>query len=220
MASEPEIAVDSENGINIVWQDEASGVSTIMFVRSTDGGATFSAPKRISTGEGQASEAQIHADASGRLDVVWVDESSGSSQAYYSQSTDHGETFSDPINASNMPDGNIHKPVVVLFNDIVYIAFQDGDLFGDDNGDRQVYLATSSDGGLTFGGPRQVSRADGQCGRAHSPAMVVDSRGMLHIVWIDASVVRPCADEGILFYRNTTDGRRFSAQKEILALIL
>lgn len=220
MASEPEIAVDSEDGINVVWQDEASGVSTIMFVRSTDGGATFSAPKRISTGEGQASEAQIHADASGRLDVVWVDESSGSSQAYYSQSTDHGETFSDPINASNMPDGNIHKPVVVLFNDIVYIAFQDGDLFGDDNGDRQVYLATSSDGGLTFGGPRQVSRADGQCGRAHSPAMVVDSRGMLHIVWIDASVVRPCADEGILFYRNTTDGRRFSAQKEILALIL
>lgn len=218
-AFDPEIAVDSEDGINVVWQDEDSGMNAIMFVRSTDGGTTFSTPKRVSTGEGRASEAQIDADSSGRLNVVWVDESSGSSQAYYSQSTNHGETFSDPINASKMPDANIHKPVVVVFNNIVYLAYQDGDLFGEDNGDRQVFLATSDDGGLTFGAPRQISKADGQCGRAHSPAMVVDGRGMLHIVWIDASVVRPCADEGILFYRNTTDGRRFSAQKEILALI-
>ncbi|MFY9607235.1 MAG: sialidase family protein [Blastocatellia bacterium] len=219
-ALNPEVAVDSQDGVNVVWQDEASGVSAVMFVRSTDGGASFSTPKRVSTGEGGASEAQIDADASGRLNVVWVDESGGSSQAYYSRSTDHGETFSDPINASNIADGNIHKPVVEAFNNIVYLAYQEGDLFGEDNGDRQVFLATSIDGGLTFGAPRQVSRADGSCGRAHSPAMVVDSRGMLHIVWIDASVVRPCADEGILFYRNTTDGRRFSSQKEILALIL
>jgi hypothetical protein len=218
-AFEPEIAVDSQDGVNIVWQDEASGVSAVMFARSTDGGANFSAPRRVSSGEGRASEAQIAADASGGLNVVWVDESSGSSQAYYSRSTDHGETFSEPINASNMPGGNIHKPVVAVFNDIVYLAYQDGDLFGEDDGDRQVFLATSADGGQTFAASRQVSRADGQCGRAHSPAMVVDSRGMLHIVWIDASVVRPCADEGILFYRNTTDGRRFSAQKEILAVI-
>ncbi len=219
-AFEPEIAVDSQDGINVVWQDENLGASAVMFARSTDGGATFSTPKRVSTGEGRASEAQIAADAGGRLNVVWADESSGSSEAYYSRSTDHGETFSDPINASNLTGGNIHKPVAVGFNNIVYVAFQDGDLFGEDTGDRQVFLATSDDGGLTFGNPRKVSSADGQCGRAHSPAMVVDSRGLLHIVWIDASVVRPCADEGILFYRNTTDGRRFSAQKEILAVIL
>ncbi len=219
-AFDPEIAVDPQDGVNVVWEDADSGVNAVMFARSTDGGASFSEPKRLSSGEGRADEAQIAADSSGRLNVVWVDESSGSSQAYYSRSTDQGETFSEPINASNMPDGNIHKPVVVVFNDNVYLVYQDGDLFGEDNGDRQVFLATSDDGGLTFGASRQVSRADGQCGRAHSPAMVVDSRGMLHIVWIDASVVRPCADEGILFYRNTTDGRRFSAQKEILAHIL
>ena len=172
-AFEPEISVDSQDGVNVVWQDEDSGVSAVMFARSTDGGASFSDPRRVSSGEGRASEAHIAADADGRLNVVWVDESSGSSQAYYSQSTDHGETFSEPINASNMPAGNIHKPVVVVFNNIVYLAYQDGDLFGEDSGDRQVYLTTSEDGGLTFGASRQVSRADGQCGRAHSPAMVV-----------------------------------------------
>ena len=219
-ALEPEIAVDSSDGINVVWQDQDSGVSAIMFARSTDGGATFSTPKRLSTGEGSAVEAQIFADSKGRLNVVWVDESSGSAQAYYSRSTDDGVTFSAPINVSNATGADIHKPVVVVFEDTVYVGFQNGDVFGEDDGDRQVFLATSDDAGLKFAVPRQVSRADRQCGRAHSPAMVVDGGGMLHIVWIDASVVRPCADEGILFYSNTTNGRQFSAQKEILAVIL
>jgi hypothetical protein len=219
-AFEPEIAVDSGDGINVVWQDQDSATSAIMFARSTDGGATFSGPKRVSTGTGRAVEAQIASDSKGRLNVVWVDESSGSAQAYYSRSTDDGESFSAPINVSNAPGANIHKPVVAVFDDTVYVAFQNGDLFGEDGGDRQVFLATSEDAGLTFDLARQVSSADRQCGRAHSPAMVVDGRGMLHIVWIDASVVHPCADEGILFYSNTTNGRRFSAQREILAVIL
>jgi hypothetical protein len=47
--------------------------------------------------------------------------------------------------------------------------------------------------------------------------MVVDSRGTLHIVWIDSSVVGN--DEGLLFYSNSPDGHRFSAQKLILAII-
>jgi hypothetical protein len=218
-AFDPEIAVDSTDAINVVWQDEVSGVSAVMFARSTDGGQTFSMPARVSTGAGRAIEAQITADSKGRLNVIWVDESSGSAQAYYSRSTDNGQTFSDPLNVSDNPGADIHKPVVVVFNDTVYVAFQNGDLFGEDSGDRQVFLATSKDGGLTFGSPRQVSKADGQCGRAHSPAMVVDSQGLLHIVWIDASVVRPCADEGLLFYSNTPNGRRLSPQKLILAAI-
>jgi len=219
-ALDPEVAVDSGDGINVVWQDQDSGVSAIMFARSTDRGATFSTPKRVSTGEGRAIEAQIVADSEDRLNVVWVDESSGSAQAYYSRSTDSGETFSTPISVSKAPNADIHKPVAAVFGDTVYVAYQDGDLFGEDGGDRQVFLATSNDSGLTFDEGRQVSRADRQCGRAHSPAMVVDSSGTLHIVWIDASVVHPCADEGILFYSNTDNGRLFSPQRQILAVIL
>lgn len=219
-ATEPEIAVDSQDDISVVWQDENSGVSAILFARSTDHGATFSAPKRVSTGTGAATEAQIVADSKGRLNIVWVDESSGSSQASYSRSTDDGGSFSGPINISQAAGADIHKPVAVVFDDSVYVAFQDGDLFGEDGGDRQVFVVKSDDAGLTFGQPRQVSSADAQCGRAHSPAMVVDSTGLLHIVWIDATVVRPCADEGILFYSKSTNGRQFSPQKAILAVIL
>lgn len=218
VAFDPEIAIDPSDGINVAWQDTAPGPSVIMFARSTDGGATFSQPMQISTGTGNATEAAIATDSTGRLSVVWVDDSTGNAEAYYARSTDGGSTFSDPVNISNFPGGDIHKPTVVTFQDTVYVAFQNGDLFGEDRRkNRQVFLAKSDNAGLSFAGAEQVSNAVNSNGRAHSPAMVVDSRGTLHIVWIDSSVVGN--DEGLLFYSKSTDGRQFSVQKLILAII-
>ena len=215
---DPEIAVDSSDAINVAWEDTAPGPSVIMFSRSTDGGASFSEPKQISSGTGEATEAAIATDSSGRISVVWVDTSAGNAEAFYARSTDAGASFSTPINVSNFTTGNIHKPTVVTFQDTVYVAFQNGDLFGEDNiKDRQVYITKSADAGVSFGEADEVSNANNDKGRAHSPAMVVDSRGTLHIVWIDASIVGN--DEGLLFYSNSSDGRRFPQRKMILAVI-
>jgi hypothetical protein len=218
VAFEPEIAVDPGNAINVVWQDTAPGTSAIMFSRSTDGGGSFSAPKQISKGTGAATEAAIASDAQGRLSVTWVDASSGGSQAYYSRSTDGGQTFSTPINASNLRDADVHKPTLTTFQNTVYLAFQNGGLYGEDDvRNQQVYLVKSEDAGVTFGDAELVSHADNSKGRAHSPAMVVDSRGVLHISWIDASIVGN--DEGLLFYSRTSNGHQFTQQFMILALI-
>ncbi|HXG94426.1 MAG TPA: sialidase family protein [Blastocatellia bacterium] len=219
-AFDPEIAVDSTDTINVVWQDGAVGANgSIMFSRSTDGGQTFSAPLRVSTDDGRATEAHIAADSANHLHVVWVQETGTTTQGFYSRSTDGGQTFSEPVNVSNFPGGDIHKIVITTFEDkTIYIAFQNGDLFGENSGpNRQVFLVKSDDAGLTFFDPVQVSNADNNKGRAHSPAIVVDSRGVLHIVWIDASLLP--GDEGLLFYSNSTNGRRFSKQQLILAIV-
>jgi len=218
VAFDPKIAVDPDDGINVAWQDTAPGRSVIMFSRSTDGGETFSNPKQLSTGTGAATEAGIASDAAGNLNVVWADESTGSAQAYYSRSTDHGQTFSAPLDVSRIPDGDVHKPTVVTFRDVVYVAFQNGDLFGEEQvKNKQVYITTSENAGASFGDIQQVSRAKNNVGRAHSPSMAVDSRGVLHIVWIDASIIGN--DEGLLFYSRSSNGRQFSEQRMILAVI-
>jgi hypothetical protein len=217
-AFDPEIEIDSNDTINIAWQDTAPGTSVIMYARSTDGGVTFSQPRQVSTGSGSATEAAIATDASGRIMVTWVDESEGHAEAYYSRSTDAGASFSNPINVSNFPRGDIHKPSIVTFEDTVYLAFQNGNLFGEDLvKNPQVYLVRSVNGGVSFEEVEQVSAALSSKGRAHSPAMVVDSRGKLHIVWIDASIVGN--DEGLIFYRNSSNGHQFSPQRMILAVI-
>ncbi len=217
-ASEPEIAVDPSDAINVVWQDNASGASEIMFSRSTDQGLTFSDPLKISGGTGLATEAAITSDEAGRLGVVWVGESTGHAEAYYARSANGGRSFTEPINVSRYGDGDIHKPSVVASGDTVYVAFQNGGLFGEETiPNMQVYLAKSKDAGVSFGDWEQVSRANNSRGRAHSPAMVLDSQGTLHIVWIDASVVGN--DEGLLFYSKTPNGRGFSPQFVIVAVL-
>ena len=83
----------------------------------------------------------------------------------------------------------------------------------------QVYLVKSEDGGNTFANKARVSNANNNCGRGHSAAMAVDSKGTLHIVWIDSSRVQGCKDEGVLFYSRSPNGRKFSAEQMILAAI-
>jgi hypothetical protein len=211
-AFDPEITVDVNNAINIAWEDTAPGANSIMFSRSTDEGESFSTPLQISKGTAPASEAHIASDGAGRLIVVWVQGTEEEKQAYYSRSTDGGLTFSDPIALTNTAGASISKPVIATFQNTVYIAYQN-----EVRRDMQVYLLKSDDGGASFANPVQVSNADNNKGRAHSAAMVVDSKGVLHIVWIDASIVG--GDEGLLFYSNSSNGRRFSPQQMILAAI-
>lgn len=211
-AFEPEIAVDAAGSINIAWEDSGPGSNSIMFSRSTDKGKSFSTPLQVSKGATPASEAHIATDGAGRLSVVWVQGNDDDKQAYYARSTDGGLTFSDPINLSNSAGASISKPVVTTFRDTVYVAYQN-----EVRRDMQVYLVKSTNAGVSFSDAVQVSSANNSRGRAHSAAMVVDSRGVLHIVWIDASIVG--SDEGLLFYSNSSNGTRFSPQKMILAAI-
>jgi hypothetical protein len=213
-AFEPEIAIGPDDAINVVWEDTAPGQSVIMFARSTDGGQTFSEPRQVSTGTGDATEGQISIDETGRISVVWIDQSPGNPQAFYARSSNNGSSFSVPINVTNDDRATVEKPLSVVSQGIVYVAYQD-----ETEGHKQVFLVRSGDAGATFSRPVQVSNADNNCGRAHSASMTIDKHGTLHIVWIDASRVIPCADEGLLFYSNTTNGRTFSPQLMILAAI-
>jgi hypothetical protein len=213
---EPEITVDPDDAINVAWADEESGAGVIMFSRSINGGATFSEPVAVSKGTGSATQVHITSDSAGRLHIVYMQRLGEEEiQVFYTRSADHGQTFSEPVNISNMSEALVNKPLVATFEDsTVYVAFQN-----EVRRDQQIYLLKSEDGGLTFSEPKQVSNANNQCGRAHSAAMVVDSEGTLHIVWIDASRVQGCSDEGILFYSNSKDGRRFATEKMILSFI-
>jgi hypothetical protein len=217
-AFDPEIAIaplpTSAAGfaIYIVWDDTTQDKASIKFSRSLDGGESFSQPISVSTGSGAARECHIATDGDGRIHVVWSEVTpEGENQAFYSRSVNGGDTFSEPLNVSAIRNGEVRKPAVTTFRDTVYVAFNE------DARNRQVFLVTSRDGGSSFGDPVEVSNANPDRGRAHSPAMVADSEGTLHIVWIDSSIIG--LDEGLLFYGNTTNGNRIGSRKMILAFV-
>src|SRR6267143_550654 len=90
----PQVAVDSQGSINIVWLDSTPGYYAVFFSRSTDGGATFSTPQNLSNNPAGSSSPQIAVD-SGNINVVWVDGFNNFDVAF-SRSSDGGATFTAP----------------------------------------------------------------------------------------------------------------------------
>jgi hypothetical protein len=90
-------------------QPTGFGGSDVMFVRSTNGGSTFSAPKRINDDPVNHSkwhwQATFSVAPNGRIDAVWLDTRNAAnntdSQLFYSYSTDAGVTWSPNVAVTN-----------------------------------------------------------------------------------------------------------------------
>jgi hypothetical protein len=101
----------TNNNIYMLASVVPSGRSTtdVMFVRSTDGGLTFSAPRRINDDPVNPSKwhwfGTLSVAPNGRLDAVWYDTRNAAnntdSQLFYSFSTDGGVTWAPNVAVSN-----------------------------------------------------------------------------------------------------------------------
>ncbi len=106
--------------------------SPIFFVRSTDGGATFSTPKAISGNVlyGQGSRPVVGPD--GTLYVFWDGSTRLASlnSTYVVKSTDGGATFSSPIAISKLTDSALLKNTIFRNNSFpAAAAAPNGDLY-------------------------------------------------------------------------------------------
>ncbi len=120
-----------------------SNGSDVMFVRSTNGGITFSAPHRIN--DDPVNHAKWHwfgtlsVAPNGRIDVVWYDTRSSpnnvASQLFYCFSVDGGNTWSPNIPVSNLFNPLIGYPNQQKIGD--YIT-----LVSDEAGANVAYSAT------------------------------------------------------------------------------
>ncbi len=101
----------TNNNIYMLASVVPNGRSTtdVMFVRSTDGGLTFSAPKKVNDDPVNPSKwhwfGTFSVAPNGRLDAVWYDTRNAAnntdSQLFYSWSTDAGVTWSPNVAVSN-----------------------------------------------------------------------------------------------------------------------
>jgi len=99
-AYSPDITTDSDGNIYIVYEDvypDTAGAyeHRILCVRSSDGGATWSAPARVDDKpKGMIGLISITADSAGNLLCAWHDWRTGFSHVWSSVSTDRGATWS------------------------------------------------------------------------------------------------------------------------------
>ena len=99
----PAIAASEKTNLYIIWGANFTGNYIIHFIHSSDGGNTFSDPVNLTSRNGLSSSPQTY-PAEKDLNVVWTQERSPNSDVYFTNSTDGGNTFSDPINLRKNTD--------------------------------------------------------------------------------------------------------------------
>jgi len=79
----PAITADSSNNIHIIWYDDTMGNYEIFFKSSTNSGAAWSTPTRLTWNLGSSRTPSIAADPGNNTHVVWSDNSMGSYEIFY-----------------------------------------------------------------------------------------------------------------------------------------
>jgi hypothetical protein len=169
------------------------GSSPVVFSRSTDGGATWSSPRTISSGGQQGASHNQGADiAVAPNGTVYVAFEAFSQQGLDTinlvKSTDCGSHWTNPvivntINAPQAPGVAFRTPTFAFVaadttnSNLVYVAYQS---FA---GDYDIYSQRSTDGGASFGSAVQVNDDPGARDQIF-PTIEV-SNHTLHVAWYD-----------------------------------
>ena len=202
-AMAPEIAVAADGAIELVWIERtpegeavaAAGAASkeghthlaqadVWFARSTDGGATFTAPVRVNNETGSVwgfaiSKPRVLVSNDGVIHVFYpgnsVDRKNGKPIVLpmYARSTDNGRTFAAPVSLGSVPDSD-HSDIVSgglsnaeCFGTItidgrggVYAYWIDTRDMAKDSPNGKIFSAVSYYNGRSFGKDFEVFPAD------------------------------------------------------------
>ncbi|HIC90299.1 MAG TPA: exo-alpha-sialidase, partial [Anaerolineae bacterium] len=178
---DPAMALGQDGPLYLVWGDWRQDGRSIFFARSTDGGATWSQNRNVTSGWGYRYDPAIAIDGSGRLYVTWC-EYGEASDIFVSTSSDDGDTWSDPVRVTDDTTTNAyqyHPTIATLAAGNAVVAWVDGR----DN-TFHIYAAATSDGGVTWSPNRRVDDKASTNG-TYAPTIATTPNGHVHIAWYD-----------------------------------
>lgn len=189
----PSMAVDPSGNPHVVWDDDTTGYSEVYYKGSSDGGATWTTAKRLSSTTAGCYRPDIAVDSSGALHVVWYDFAPGDYEVYYRKSPDGGITWTTTKRITWTSGGSEYPAVAVDSSGNPHVAWMEYTL-----GNYEIYYKKSTDGGTTWSTAKRLTWTSES---SDEPALAVDSSGNPHVIWYDQA---PGNFE--IFYRKSMDG--------------
>jgi len=198
------IAIDSHNGIHVVWYDDTTGNNEIYYKTSADGGTTWSATKRITWTSGWSEGPAMAIDSDNTIHIVWDDYTQpGKYEILFKKSTDGGTTWSAAKRLATSPIEAGFTAVATDSSKAIHVVWYD---YTPDN--EEIYYRRSADGGTTWS---TVKRLTWTSGRSAFPCIAIDPGNRVHIVWNDDTSSIP-----EIYYRRSPDGgATWSAAKRL-----
>jgi hypothetical protein len=171
------------NNLYCSWTRFAANTS-ILLIRSTDDGVTWNSPVTVSDGAGGVQGSFPATSSDGELYVVWRSSSSGG-QIRFDKSTDGGLTFGTDKVVSSAPNAWFPHMAVDLsggpFHNYIYVVWNDLS-----NGDDDVFLSISSDGGDTWSSAIRVNNDPVSNGDDQFwPSIAISELGEIVILFYD-----------------------------------
>jgi hypothetical protein len=172
------VKADASGVLHAVTDDDAVQLqgSDVIYRRSTDGGATFSAPLKLNGMGTFATESAFTIDPTGRVFVVWSGRSSNETtpRIYFTRSTDGGTTFSTPAPVNGASGNAVLPNVVADRNGNLVVAWYDV------SGTFVVGWSRSTNAGTSFSTPVPVYDAPTVFAR---PGLAIDSKNNAYLAW-------------------------------------
>ena len=191
----PKLSADG-NDVYLAWEDNSRGDYEVFLSKSSDSGASFHVPLDISTTTGQSGTPEVIASGN-NVYAVWMDNTSGNYDIFFTKSSDGGATFEKPIDISNLK-GDSGYPQFAVWENNIYVTWTQ--TMSGINYD--VFFAKSSNNGDTFDQPINLSNNLGPSGW---PQIVSD--GNIYVSWVDSSFGK----FDILITKSTDGGATFES---------
>jgi|JI9StandDraft_1071089.scaffolds.fasta_scaffold01264_1 hypothetical protein len=157
----------------------------ILAYRSLDNGKSWLGPVRVNDVAASAREG-LHAMTSsenGTLWCVWLDLRERGPQLFASKSVDHGATWSKNVMVYRSPNGSVCEcchPSIVASKDSLHVLFRNSL-----QGNRDMYLVSSRDGGKTFGTAVRLGQSNWQLNACPMDGgmLAIDENQKISTVW-------------------------------------
>ena len=181
------------NNVYIVWADSSPENFDIFFVKSTNGGNSFTKPMNLSNDPGISYQPRIATDGNNGVYVLWTDNSLGNYNILFTKNIDGGTAFSMPLVLSNDLKGVSNFPsIAVSHNNNVYVVWshKNNTDFDPSNTNNQtqtydIFLTKSKDRGNTFSKPINLSNDPSN---SQHPAVAISINNNVYVVWTDNSI--------------------------------
>ena len=204
-AYESTFTTDTTGRIFVVWQGKslADTATRVYFARSTDGGATFSAPSPVSSGGRIAVLPNVAADRNGNVVVAWYDLSDNAPVVAWSRSTNAGTSFSTPVPIFDAPAVFARPGLAIDSKNDAFLAWTQ------QSSTSSVVRLAISKAGAAFGAAATVSDT---AVFAYAPDLATGPDDSVALAYYTRLVVaNVLQNRQITFLRSTDGARTFSS---------
>jgi len=176
--SRPATVRDSQGNVWLAYQAGPSGQRDIYVCSLPPGSAYFGSSVQLTTNSADQAYPTIGIGTDDRLYVAWQDNRRGSWDIYISTSSD-GLMWSAETRITDSDDNQIRPALAVdrQSPNRVHVAWQ-----GDDAGNPDIYIATSSNAFAT----KTVAQVTTNAADQTAPAIAVDVSNNVYVVWTDS----------------------------------